>query len=98
MKPTNGELQIMFDNLKATVTDNHDDVIKVLSRIETQTTKTNGRVNRLELWRSLIIGGCIVVVGFGAIFAKLYIQDIARKTAQEVLTGIDQNYQVRIEQ
>lgn len=32
-----------------------------LARIEGQTTKTNGRVSKLELWQSLVIGGLSVI-------------------------------------
>jgi hypothetical protein len=38
----------------------HNDVKSIL----TQTTKTNGRVSKLENWRSLITGGLIVVGAF----------------------------------
>ena len=68
----------------------------VLTRIEIQTSKTNGRVNKLELWRSLIVGGAVVIVACGAIFAKLYVKDVSRKTAQEVLTTLESNYQLNI--
>lgn len=32
-----------------------------LDRIEHQTTRTNGRVNKLENWRSVLIGGWTIV-------------------------------------
>lgn len=32
-----------------------------LTRIELQTTKTNGRVSKLEGWKSLIVGASLVV-------------------------------------
>ena len=41
------------------------DYIKdALIRIESQTIKTNGRVNKLENWRSLLVGGYVVFTGF----------------------------------
>lgn len=33
-----------------------------LSKVEVQTTKTNGRVNSLENWRELLIGGGAIMV------------------------------------
>lgn len=32
-----------------------------LDRIETQTTKTNGRVRALEFWRGIMMGGGIII-------------------------------------
>lgn len=40
------------------------EIKEMLTRIETQTTKTNGRVNKLESWKSLLIGGWIIVTLF----------------------------------
>lgn len=40
--------------------DHFNDVKTVLARIECQTTKTNGRVNKLEAWRSLLVGAWFV--------------------------------------
>lgn len=51
------------------------DIMLTLDRIETQTTKTNGRVRSLEVWRGVIIGGLgvitalVIPVAF-ALFAK----------------------------
>lgn len=47
---TNRELDSHFLEIKET-----------LSRIEIQTTRTNGRVNKLENWRSVLIGGWSIV-------------------------------------
>ena len=37
------------------------DIANALSRIEIQTTTTNGRVNKLENWRWFITGGISVI-------------------------------------
>lgn len=47
----NREIDEMFKDINAS-----------LIRIETQTTKTNGRVNKLEQWQSYIKGGLAVIV------------------------------------
>jgi hypothetical protein len=42
--------------------DTHFEEIKeYLVRIENQTVRTNGRVNKLENWRSVLIGGWAIV-------------------------------------
>lgn len=47
---TNRELDEKFDGL-------HEKLDLILA----QTTKTNGRVNRLEIWRGFISGGLAIV-------------------------------------
>lgn len=37
------------------------DIQASLGRIETQTTKTNGRVNNLETWQSYVLGFCACI-------------------------------------
>jgi hypothetical protein len=44
----NREIEEMFSDVKATLT-----------RIETQTTKTNGRVGKLEKWQNFVVGFCV---------------------------------------
>ncbi len=46
----NRELREMFGDIK-----------RDLARIETQTTKTNGRVSLLERWQSYVLGFCACV-------------------------------------
>lgn len=48
---TNRELDSHFNELKV-----------MLIRIESQTTRTNGRVSKLENWRSYMLGGMAVIV------------------------------------
>ena len=47
---SNREIKVFFNEIKDT-----------LERIETQTTKTNGRVNKLENWRSYLLGGIAII-------------------------------------
>jgi hypothetical protein len=45
----------------------------VIERIEEQTTKTNGRVSKLEAWKTRILGGCAVITFLvTAIWAVLF--------------------------
>lgn len=45
---SNRELDSKFNEVKSLVSTNHNETIEVLESIETQTIKTNGRVNILE--------------------------------------------------
>lgn len=47
---SNRELDAHFKEIKAT-----------LERIEAQTTRTNGRVSSLEMWRSYVVGGLAII-------------------------------------
>lgn len=47
------------------------DVQSSLNRIESQTTRTNGRVNKLENWRSYMAGAIGVIVIIFPIVIKL---------------------------
>lgn len=85
-----------FSNMNDRIKSLHDEMKETLSRIEAQTTRTNGRVTKLELWRSLLIGGSIIIFACGAAFAKLYIQAISRQTAHEVVDTINKTYNVEV--
>jgi hypothetical protein len=51
--PTNGELAIIINDLAREMRES-------MGRIEVQTSKTNGRVTKLEEWKNRIIGGLII--------------------------------------
>lgn len=85
MEPTNRELKIMMDNLERKFDEKMDDVLTALKDIKTNTGDLRKDVDNLKLWQKLVIGGGIVVVAGGSLFARLYIKDIARQTALEVI-------------
>ena len=86
MEPTNRELKIMMDNLERKFDEKMEDLVNVLKDIKTNTGDLRKDVDSLKLWQRLVIGGGIVVVAVGALFAKLYIQDISRKTVETALS------------
>lgn len=57
---SNRELDQKFDQLTDAMAEMKEDIMQVLERIEAQTTKTNGRVSKLEGWRAWITGGLAV--------------------------------------
>jgi len=60
---TNRELAILINSLTDKFDSYHIETIDRLVKIEAQTTKTNGRVNKLENWRSGIVA-VIAFIGF----------------------------------
>jgi hypothetical protein len=48
-------------NIQKGQTEFHEQVNQQLEKILAQTLKTNGRVNKLENWRSILIGGWSIV-------------------------------------
>jgi hypothetical protein len=45
------------------------EIASTLEEIKEQTKKTNGRVTKLELWRSMILGGSgVIIFIFGYLF------------------------------
>ena len=57
---TNGELGLLIEAMKEAQDKAHANFDKTLVRIETQTTKTNGRVGKLENWRNYIVGALAI--------------------------------------
>ena len=61
----NHEINLMFERIDSSLKSQD----KTLERIETQTTKTNGRVNKLE--RNLIIVGCVAATAIVSRFPEI---------------------------
>ena len=55
----------MYQDVLDKLDHNKQDYMEVLNRIEVQTTKTNGRVGKLENWRSYNTGAIVVIVLIG---------------------------------
>lgn len=84
---TNRELYLLFEGFKETnrlqhlsiiesITNFHDVTNIKLDSLITQTTKTNGRVNKLEGWKSYIAGGIALFCLIGLPTMWILIQDI----------------------
>ncbi len=54
------------------LTTSMDDIKKDVGEIKIQTTKTKGRVGKLESWRSYLAGGFGVIIAFISAFLKLH--------------------------
>ena len=57
------ELDHFFTDLKSDIKEIKD----VLNRVEQQTTRTNGRVTKLEYWRTGVVWGVGVLAAVGTI-------------------------------
>ncbi len=57
----NKELHTELCGLKDLMDERLRSVAETLMRIETQTTKTNGRVRSLEVWKGFMIGGMSIL-------------------------------------
>lgn len=68
---SNRELDAMFKTLNDKSEERHKDVMKELIEIKQQTTKTNGRVSKLEAWRSWMVGAGAIIL----LFAK-YVKNL----------------------
>ena len=55
------EIDMIKENLKEEMLTSHKNIQEKLDLILSQTTKTNGRVNKLENWQSYLVGAWVVV-------------------------------------
>jgi hypothetical protein len=75
---TKREIDQIFGNFVEKFSTFDKDTRESLTRIENQTTATNGRVRRLERWQSYVIGfcACLSLILFSAVIpiVAAYIQ------------------------
>lgn len=116
-EPTLSEIYRKLETHISASSQNYSDIKEILKgqnekleKIEIQTVKTNGRVNRLEedssvgkghldslrLWRNLLVGGGIVIAACGIAFLKLYEQSVIAKASDEVVATLEEKYNLEI--
>lgn len=71
---TNGELGLLIEAMKEAQDKAHANFDKTLTRIEVQTTKTNGRVDKLENWRNYIVGAIAILTFLIPIAINAYLK------------------------
>lgn len=82
----NREIDTMFDEIKET-----------LSRIEAQTTKTNGRVSSLESWKYISMGATgvlttiVVPILSWALYTLVNINQVVHESVDEALSAYNIN-------
>lgn len=65
----NREIDEKFKNLDTLIREKHDDAMIKIGEIIVQTTKTNGAVANLKIWRAYTTGALAVVIFFLAVIA-----------------------------
>lgn len=77
------------------ITEMFKDITNGLSRVEAQTTKTNGRVSEMERWRSFMTGGMAVLVTIvvpvlaWAIYRLVNLDHVIHESVDEALSAYD---------
>ncbi len=56
------EVDMIVDGIKNHVKSSLDEINNTLARVETQTVKTNGRVNSIESWKDYATGAMAVII------------------------------------
>ena len=62
---------------------------KSLEEIKTQTTAHNGRMRKLEMWRSMVVGALFIIMTFGGFMYFLLMENIDTKIQKGVRVAID---------
>lgn len=90
----------MIEEFRNDVKSSFKSVNDRLDKIDDKQAKANGRTGKLEMRQYMMLGAFAVLMAIGALFAKLYVQDIARKTstvtAQMVVQSLYNDYQTKI--
>jgi hypothetical protein len=70
---------------------------EILKRIDVATQKTNGRVSRLEFWRSAIIWGSSALWGIMVLIAPFIVTTVLRNMQESIQTSVQEQMQKEFE-
>lgn len=76
---SNRELDEKLSNLSTLIREKHDDVMVKMGEIIVQTTKTNGKVINLTVWRAWITGAIAALTFFIGVVAVPVISAFIQK-------------------